>query len=671
MDLMKCKISDSTNTIEEAKPGVNEYHEYISIKYGGQKAKNTIYTTKNMLIVLVTVGSMFGVVAYALDFPTKYYGLFFCGLAALCVPIIGFRICYLMNQFPDSYQDALTKVDPLELVFPIEELKASKFKKNAKYELLRRQMRRCYSPLAEFDHIPTLFAPGFGISPLDSHASQLSLLPKKTWKQYLDLFTAAKKSSLTSVGGIAKTLYYVPCAESFDALAKKEFGLDVWEAEECVKEVYLDPILTDTGFDDARRLQLHVTKAIQSGLKIDLIVVSPLTRALQTAQVVFDKIWTEVPILALDLCRDNIGIYLSDKRRSTTALKQQFPHVNFHYMNDIDKMWQRFGAHNRESQSDVLHRAITMLCFLWNLEASHIAVVSHEGFITGMMSLTNHPLYQLKNPDFVGNFVVRTVKSTTIEDSSKVKEELLILNSKYAKYIPSENNHSDINSSDNNKTNTNTNTYTNANDNAATHTNTAASAGSNAGAAKSKTSTSSASSTLKHQPPGNDSQITNVNKARTNTVHGGDEVVMNTTSPTKSSILAQKISSSSSSSSSSSTSSTSSSTTTTTTTTTTSSSSTATSRTPTKSSISSPAKSPSSNTSQQQQQQLLLQRQQLQQQQQRQLPGQQQQNGAIRGAVIDGNARLSKPSAASTVPSSASASSFNELRKRNPQPDAV
>jgi hypothetical protein len=60
---------------------------------------------------------------------------------------------------------------------------------------------------------------------------------------------------------------------------------------------------------------------------ITLILVSPLTRAMETAEIVFKDIWHKVPVVCVELVREKYGGVIGDKRSPVSVLKARFPHV--------------------------------------------------------------------------------------------------------------------------------------------------------------------------------------------------------------------------------------------------------------------------------------------------------------------------------------------------------
>ncbi|GLT79949.1 hypothetical protein SLA2020_514140 [Shorea laevis] len=138
--------------------------------------------------------------------------------------------------------------------------------------------------------------------------------------------------------------------------------------------------------------------------RIELVITSPMTRTLQTAVGVFgrknlanelddeqstldiDKTQSAIsstlnciPILAVELCREKLGVQPCNKRRSISNYKSLFQAVDFSLIeSEDDNLWT---ADYRESNEEVAARGIKFLKWLWTRKEREIAVVSHGIFL--------------------------------------------------------------------------------------------------------------------------------------------------------------------------------------------------------------------------------------------------------------------------------------------------
>ncbi|KAJ8444567.1 hypothetical protein Cgig2_021317 [Carnegiea gigantea] len=144
-----------------------------------------------------------------------------------------------------------------------------------------------------------------------------------------------------------------------------------------------DACLSPLGWDQVENLRKHVNAC---GLlkRIQLVIVSPLLRTMQTAAVVFggdiqsnsisatplmvENVKSEhaavssldcPPFIAHELCRERLGINTADRRRSISEYKSLFPAIDFSLVeSDDDIMWARDV---RESDEELAARGIRFL----------------------------------------------------------------------------------------------------------------------------------------------------------------------------------------------------------------------------------------------------------------------------------------------------------------------
>ncbi|KAE8057117.1 hypothetical protein FH972_013833 [Carpinus fangiana] len=174
-----------------------------------------------------------------------------------------------------------------------------------------------------------------------------------------------------------------------------------------------DAHITPLGWKQVDNLRTHVQA---SGLskRIDLVVVSPLLRTMQTAVGVFGgEAYTDgvrvpplmvantgisdhpaisslncPPFLTVELCRERLGVHPCDKRRSIKEYHPLFPAIDFSLAkSDDDILWK---PDIREKFEEVAARGMKFLNWLWTREEKEIAIVTHSGFLL-------HTLYAFRN----------------------------------------------------------------------------------------------------------------------------------------------------------------------------------------------------------------------------------------------------------------------------------
>ncbi|XP_010065784.3 phosphoglycerate mutase-like protein 1 isoform X2 [Eucalyptus grandis] len=167
---------------------------------------------------------------------------------------------------------------------------------------------------------------------------------------------------------------------------------------------YFDAQLTPLGWQQVDNLRKHV-QACGLSKKIDLVITSPLLRTLQTAVGVFGgEAYTDrldvlplmvanagnsahaaissvdsPPVVAVELCREHLGVHPCDKRRCITDYQFLFPGVDFSLIeSDEDVLWK---ADVRETKQELADRGLKFLNWLWTRKEKEIAVVTHSGFL--------------------------------------------------------------------------------------------------------------------------------------------------------------------------------------------------------------------------------------------------------------------------------------------------
>ncbi|KAI7841457.1 hypothetical protein COHA_004852 [Chlorella ohadii] len=180
---------------------------------------------------------------------------------------------------------------------------------------------------------------------------------------------------------------------------------------------YLDAHLTDFGWRQARALGKHI-RALGPAFRADAIIVSPLTRTLETAAGVFGQgAWqsgdpqpplmleqTAVPgkrskqhaisasgcppFIAWEGCREHLGQHPCDKRRPTRELAHSFPAVDFSLIeSDEDVLWQ---LEHRETHDEIRRRGVQFVQWLMGRSERELAVVGHSSMLFFMSSAFGH-----------------------------------------------------------------------------------------------------------------------------------------------------------------------------------------------------------------------------------------------------------------------------------------
>lgn len=166
----------------------------------------------------------------------------------------------------------------------------------------------------------------------------------------------------------------------------------------------LDADLTEIGREQAR------AKA-RRWEGIELVVCSPLSRAIETATLIFGD---QLPFVSYEGLREWNGLLINGQRRPTAQLGPRFPHVDFSLIPPTDETW---SAEALEHKDEVASRGLAFLEWLACREERQIAVVAHGGIFSAMFEHESvDDVAHYLAPRF-GNCDVRTVEMRRVVDA--------------------------------------------------------------------------------------------------------------------------------------------------------------------------------------------------------------------------------------------------------------
>lgn len=105
--------------------------------------------------------------------------------------------------------------------------------------------------------------------------------------------------------------------------------------------------------------------------KVDIILVSPLRRTLETAEFIFDK---SNKFLAIDYVREFISNQC-DYKESNKEISQNFNYVDF------SMSYDNYDYNKKETEDDINKRINLFYKYLQDIEFKNIAVVTHGAFL--------------------------------------------------------------------------------------------------------------------------------------------------------------------------------------------------------------------------------------------------------------------------------------------------
>ena len=145
-------------------------------------------------------------------------------------------------------------------------------------------------------------------------------------KVYIMWLLEMKADQLTCAGTC-----WMPSTNVFVATANTHIRPPTWASTTCSTPTHsphtphTPPLfrrLDSHGHSQAAKLHKAFVK---SGVKLDVVLVSPMTRTLETAAIVFPK----ANMAAIECIREAFGSHPCDKRQDVSHYAKAFPSVNF------------------------------------------------------------------------------------------------------------------------------------------------------------------------------------------------------------------------------------------------------------------------------------------------------------------------------------------------------
>lgn len=148
-----------------------------------------------------------------------------------------------------------------------------------------------------------------------------------------------------------------------------------------------DAKLTGVGVEQAKSLHAALPKTVLHS--IQLVVASSLTRAIQTADIVFPAHTIKTPRISLEVWREVSGLLLNAHRQTRAELRQAHKDWNFDEVEtEDDVLWTPEAL---EDASACAERAYQALCWAWEREEECIGIVAHGGILSFLLNEPGHP----------------------------------------------------------------------------------------------------------------------------------------------------------------------------------------------------------------------------------------------------------------------------------------
>lgn len=137
-----------------------------------------------------------------------------------------------------------------------------------------------------------------------------------------------------------------------------------------------DAALTEMGREEARVSGAALAEKLSG---VQLVVASPLSRALETAQLVFPaQTCAGAPFVCIENLREISGLLANARRRSSAELALRFPDCDFSQISAEDEGWT---ADELEPVSSVVARGLAAMRWLAQRPEAEVAVVAHGGLL--------------------------------------------------------------------------------------------------------------------------------------------------------------------------------------------------------------------------------------------------------------------------------------------------
>jgi len=204
-----------------------------------------------------------------------------------------------------------------------------------------------------------------------------------------------------------KIVHFIRHGEARHNVASKHAAKDM-------KTVLLEWKFLDSGLTQKGKAQAsNIKYALLETPHPELVVVSPLTRALQTATEIYHD-FPQANYLVLEDVREHFGQLPCDKRRSTKVLQEEFPHFDFSTLCESDTLWRE----QRESGEELRQRVERALSYILHIRPEKcIAVVTHNGFLKTLLQVLK-TVYSYDTQDQLQHFSNAELRTVLFENGT-------------------------------------------------------------------------------------------------------------------------------------------------------------------------------------------------------------------------------------------------------------
>ncbi|CAJ1372059.1 unnamed protein product [Effrenium voratum] len=141
-----------------------------------------------------------------------------------------------------------------------------------------------------------------------------------------------------------------------------------------------DAPLTEVGRQQAAQLQSYAKTTTPQ-----LVAVSPMSRALMTANIAYGHLIGKVPFIAHDGCKERCNGHACDFRRSKDQQKLDFPNVDFQHVAPEDPCLT--PSPHGETWAEATQRGYDFMLWLRDRPEKEIVVATHSGWLFGLFNV--------------------------------------------------------------------------------------------------------------------------------------------------------------------------------------------------------------------------------------------------------------------------------------------
>ncbi|KAK8469060.1 hypothetical protein PHAVU_006G199001 [Phaseolus vulgaris] len=120
------------------------------------------------------------------------------------------------------------------------------------------------------------------------------------------------------------------------------------------------------------------------------------------------------PIVAVELCRERLGVHPCDKRRSISEYRSLFPAIDFSQIDSNEDTWWKTDV--RETEEELAARGLKFMNWLGTRKEKEIAIVTHRSFLFHTLCAFGNYSHHLEKKELSKPFANCELRSMVIVD---------------------------------------------------------------------------------------------------------------------------------------------------------------------------------------------------------------------------------------------------------------